>query len=184
MPEPYRVVSALPSGTAFTRFLMVKAAARGDVYTELALAEKFKDSPTVHATIELQTKAAVRSGMTSDATGQDRWRVYGVAAEALTLLRGASIIGALESKMRRVPFQNEGAARDGHAAPAAPGLGKGSRHRRRRPRTTPLSAGSLQSRHDRRVERRTLAARRPGRRGHRARDGDRAVWPRFSTSSF
>ena len=38
---------------------MVKAAAAGDAYTELALAEKFKDTPTVHATLELQTKAAV-----------------------------------------------------------------------------------------------------------------------------
>ena len=62
MPEPYRVVSALPTGTAFSRYLMVKAAARGDAYTELALAEKFKDSPTVHATLDLETKAAVAAG--------------------------------------------------------------------------------------------------------------------------
>jgi HK97 family phage major capsid protein len=31
--------------------------------------------------------------------------VYGISAEALTLLRGASIIGALEGKIRRVPFR-------------------------------------------------------------------------------
>ena len=29
MSEPYRVISALPTGTAFARFLMVKAAAAG-----------------------------------------------------------------------------------------------------------------------------------------------------------
>ena len=33
--------------------------------------------------------------------------VYGIAGEALALLRGASIIGALESRMRRVPFRTK-----------------------------------------------------------------------------
>ena len=32
---------------------------------------------------------------------------YGIASEALTLLRGASIVGALEPKMRRVPFRTK-----------------------------------------------------------------------------
>ena len=105
MSEPYRVVSALPTGTALSRYLMVKALAQGDVYTELALAEKLKDSPTVHATVELQTKAAVAVGTTSDATWAGPLAVYGIAGEALALLRGASIIGALESRMRRVPFR-------------------------------------------------------------------------------
>ena len=67
MSEPYRVVSALPSGTAFARYLMVRALAQGDVYTELALADRLKDSPTVHATVELQTKAAVAVGTTTRA---------------------------------------------------------------------------------------------------------------------
>ena len=135
MPEPYRVVSALPSGTAFSRFVMVKAAAAGDVYTELALAERFKDSPTVHATIDLQTKAA--SAFRDDDrrhVGRTA-RVYGIAAEALALVRGASIIGALESKMRRVPIQTRWRARPA-AAPAAAGSGKGWRRRSRRPHTT------------------------------------------------
>jgi HK97 family phage major capsid protein len=102
-----RVVSALPTGTAFSRYLMVKAAAGGDVYTELALAEKFKDSPTVHATLELQTKAAVAVGTTTDSAWAGPLVVYGIASEALTLLRGRSIIGALESRMRRVPFRTK-----------------------------------------------------------------------------
>ena len=85
MSEPYRVVSALPTGTAFARYLMVKAVAAGDVYTELVLAEKFKDSPTVHATLELQTKAAVSPGLTSDATRAGPLSVYGIAGEALAL---------------------------------------------------------------------------------------------------
>ena len=45
MREPYRVVSALPTGTGLNRFLMVKAASRGDSYSA-RVAERFKDSPT------------------------------------------------------------------------------------------------------------------------------------------
>jgi HK97 family phage major capsid protein len=105
MPEPYRVVSALPTGTAFARFLMVKATARGDTLRELQIAERFKDSPTVHATLELITKAAVSPATTTDGTWAGPLAQYGVAGEALQLLRGASIIGALEPKMRRVPFR-------------------------------------------------------------------------------
>jgi hypothetical protein len=107
MPEPYRVVSALPTGTAFARYAMILAAARGDLYTALTLAERFKDSPTVHATLELITKAAVAPGVTTDATWASPLAVYGIANEALQLLRGASIIGALEGKMRRVPFKTK-----------------------------------------------------------------------------
>ena len=107
MSEPHRVISALPSGTAFARLVMVKAAAAGDAYTELTLAERFKDSPTVRATLELQTKAATAVGTTTDATWAGPLAAYGIAGEALALLRGASILGALESKMRRVPFRTK-----------------------------------------------------------------------------
>lgn len=107
MPEPYRVVSALPTGTAFSRFVMVKAAARGDSLQELQIAERFKDSPTVHATLELITKAAVAPATTTDSTFAAPLAMYGIATEALQLLRGASIIGALESRMRRVPFRTK-----------------------------------------------------------------------------
>jgi HK97 family phage major capsid protein len=113
MSVAYPVVSVVPTGTAFSRYLMVKAAARGDTYTELLLAEKFKDSPTVHATLELQTKAAVAAGSTTDATWAGPLAAYGIASEALQLLRGASIIGALESRMRRVPFRTKVARETG-----------------------------------------------------------------------
>jgi HK97 family phage major capsid protein len=105
--DHYRVVSALPTGTALSRYLMVLGAGRNDMWTELTLAEKFTDSPQVHATLELRTKAAVAAGTTTDATWAGPLAVYGIAQEALTLLRGASIIGALESKMRRVPFRTK-----------------------------------------------------------------------------
>jgi len=97
----------LPSGTALSRYLMVKALARGDTYRGLILAERWKDSPQVKATIEdeLHTKAAVAAGTTSDATFAGPLAAHGIASEALTLIRGASILGALESKFRRVPFR-------------------------------------------------------------------------------
>jgi hypothetical protein len=107
MSTPNRVVSALPPGTAFSRYLMCLGAGHGDMYTELTLAEKFKDSPQVHATLELRGKAAVSPGVTTDATWAGPLSVYGIAQEALTLLRGASIIGALEGRMRRVPLRTK-----------------------------------------------------------------------------
>jgi HK97 family phage major capsid protein len=120
MPEPYRVVSALPTGTALSRYLMVLGASRGDMYTALSLAERFKDSPTVHATLDgLYTKAAVAAGTTTDATWAGPLAVYGIAAEALQLLRGASIIGQLEGKMRRVPFRTKVARETGTGSSGA-----------------------------------------------------------------
>ena len=157
MSEPYRVVSALPTGTAFARYLMVKAAAQGDVYTELALADKFKDSPTVHATVELQTKAAVAAGTTTDATWAGPLAVYGIAGEALALLRGASIIGALESRMRRVPFRTKVARETGSGTGGA-WIGEGLGDAGGGDRVRHAHAGSLQSRQDRRAVGRTPAS--------------------------
>ena len=37
MPEPYRVVSALPAGTAVSRLITAKALGRGDMWTELQI---------------------------------------------------------------------------------------------------------------------------------------------------
>jgi HK97 family phage major capsid protein len=97
----------LPSGTALARYLMVKALAGGDKYRALMLAEPMRDCPQVKATLEaeLETKAAVAAGVTTDSTWAGPLAVYGIASEALALVRGASILGALESKFRRVPFR-------------------------------------------------------------------------------
>lgn len=105
---PTRAVSALPTGTAFSRYVMTLAASNGDAYAALALAERLKDSPTVYATLEaLNTKSAVSAGTTTDSTWAGPLATYGVASEALALLRGASIIGQMESRMRRVPFRTK-----------------------------------------------------------------------------
>lgn len=113
MPEPYRVVSVLPTGTAFSRYLMCLGASRGDSLAARMMAERFKDTPTVTATLELTTKAAVAAGTTTDATFAGPLAVYGIAGEALSLLRGTSILGALESKFRRAPFRTKVARETG-----------------------------------------------------------------------
>lgn len=103
-----RVVSALPTGTAFSRFLMVKGIAGGDAYAERVAAERFRDSPQVLATLDgLYEKAAVAAGTTTDSTWAGPLAAYGIATEALTLIRGVSILGQLEKYFRRVPFRTK-----------------------------------------------------------------------------
>jgi HK97 family phage major capsid protein len=67
----------------------------------------------VKATLELLTKAAVAPATTSDATWAGPLAAHGIAGEALTLLRGASILGMLEGKFRRVPFRTHVARETG-----------------------------------------------------------------------
>ena len=136
MSEPYRVVSALPTGTAFSRYLMVKAAAAGDVYTELVLAEKFKDSPTVHATLELQTKAAVavRHDERCD-LGRTACASTGLPAKRSRCCAARPSSARSNRECGGCRFGRKWRARPA-AARAAPGSGKGWRRRPRRPPTT------------------------------------------------
>ena len=102
-----RTVSSLPSGTALSRYLMAKALGRGDSHRALLVAERWMDSPQVKQCLadQFHGKAAVTAGSTSDATFAGPLALHGIAEEALTLVRGASILGALESRFRRVPFR-------------------------------------------------------------------------------
>jgi hypothetical protein len=104
-----RPVSLLPPGTAVSRYLMVNALARDDGYRASVLAERFNTTPQVAAclTAELQGKAAIAPGTTTDSTWASPLAAYGIASEALQLIRGASILGALEPKFRRVPFRTK-----------------------------------------------------------------------------
>ena len=104
MSEPYRVVSALPVGTSISRYIIAKARGGGDRYTELMLAEKWTDTPHVKASLELQGKAAVPSGSTTDSSWPGPLAPYKLADEALTIMRSLSILGALEGKMQRAPL--------------------------------------------------------------------------------
>jgi hypothetical protein len=67
----------------------------------------------VKATLDLQLKAAVAPAATSDATWAGPLAAHGIAREALQLQRGASILGALEGKVRRVPFRTHVARETG-----------------------------------------------------------------------
>jgi len=103
--QPNRTVSSLPTGTALSRFIMVKALSRGDSMAAQVISEAWLDVPQVEATLALEGKAAVSPGTTTDATFAGPLAVYGVAAEAIALERGVSIVGQLIPKMRKVPFR-------------------------------------------------------------------------------
>ena len=89
---------------------MAKAFAdRGGSHAAIDAAREWRDTPQVLATLEdeLQGKAAVASATTSDATWAGPLASYGIASEAIQLLRGASILGALEGRFRKVPFRTD-----------------------------------------------------------------------------
>ena len=102
-----RPLSLLPSGTALSRYIVAKAHGRGDAMRALVIAERWNDTPQVKACLEdeLRGKAAIVPGTTSDATFAAPLAAHGIAAEALELVPGLSILGALENKFRRVPFR-------------------------------------------------------------------------------
>jgi hypothetical protein len=104
MPEPYRVVSALPAGTSLARYIQALALGCDDMYTAVQKAETWTDTPHIAKALELRMKAAVSPMSTSDATAAGPLALYGVASEAITLLRGMMIFGALEPRMQRVPL--------------------------------------------------------------------------------
>lgn len=99
-------VSLLPTGTAFSRYCMALGLGGGYLPDAVEISRQWRDTPHVTAALEgLHTKAAVGAGTTTDVAWAGSLAGYGIASEALTLLRGASIVGALEPKMRRVPFR-------------------------------------------------------------------------------
>jgi HK97 family phage major capsid protein len=109
MPTPPTVVvSSLPQGTALSRFVLALAAHRGSTVAAAAMAERWRDTPQVAATLGewYSTKAATAPGTSTDATWAAPLAPYGLSREALALERGVSIIGRLAPKMRKVPFHS------------------------------------------------------------------------------
>lgn len=97
---PITVTRNLPKGTAFTRYAMALAAAKGNLLQAERLAEQFKDTPEVG----LVLKAAVAAGTTSDATWAGPLVQYNdMTSEFIELLRPMTILGRLNA-LRRVPF--------------------------------------------------------------------------------
>ena len=98
-------LSLLPAGTSFARLVAALGKSGGDSLRARFLAEAWRDSPEVLATLEAwHHKAAVPSGSTTDASWAGPLAPFGVAREALTILRGLSVVGTLEPRMRRVPL--------------------------------------------------------------------------------
>src|SRR4030095_9140565 len=95
------VKAMLPKGTAFIRYVMATAAARGDKMLAIEYAKQWKDSTPE---VELYMKAAVAAGNTTNAT----WALplvpvnQNITGEFLELLRPATLLGRMN--LRKVPF--------------------------------------------------------------------------------
>lgn len=117
--EPARHISVtrnLPKGTAFTRFAMSMAAAKGNPMQAERIAEQFKDTPEVGSAIkafsylgassgdDIAMKTAVAAGSTSDSVWAGPLVQYNdMVGEFIELLRPQTILGKLD-QLRRVPF--------------------------------------------------------------------------------
>src|SRR5262249_2273375 len=90
-------ISALPKGTALSRFIRSLVVGKGTSSNALHFAEgqSWRDTPEVELTLR-----AIVEAMDS-ASGLSR---YGIATEYIALERGASIVGQLMPRMRRCPF--------------------------------------------------------------------------------
>lgn len=90
----------LPKGTAFTRYAMALAQAKGNTMQAVEIAKKWDDTPQVETVL----KAAVAAGTTTDADWAKPLVEYtNMASEFAELLRPATIIGRIPG-LRRVPF--------------------------------------------------------------------------------
>jgi hypothetical protein len=104
MSVPHRVVNVLTPGTATARYIQALAVGCDDMYTAVEMASRWRDTPQVKVCLELRGKAAVASASTTDSTWASPLAQFGIAQEAIGLLRGLSIFGALEGQMQRVPL--------------------------------------------------------------------------------
>lgn len=97
-----QVVRNLPKGTAFTRYAMSLAAAKGNAMAavEIAKSNWSKDTPEVEAVL----RAAVAAGTTTDAAWAAPLAVYNnMTAEFIELLRPETFMGRMTG-FRNVPF--------------------------------------------------------------------------------
>lgn len=96
-----RVVRTLPKGSAFTRYAMSLAAAKGNTMAAAEMAKNlWKDTPEVEAVL----RAAVAAGTTTDTNWAKPLAQYtDMASEFIDLLRPATIWGQM-SGFKSVPF--------------------------------------------------------------------------------
>jgi len=100
-PLQTRSLTRLPEGTALSRFITALGADPGET---LAKAAAWKDTPQVYECFQLYVKAGLTPASISDSTWAGALVETGIASEALTILRGLSVVGALEDRVRRIPF--------------------------------------------------------------------------------
>jgi HK97 family phage major capsid protein/HK97 family phage prohead protease len=111
----------VPKGTAFTRFAMCIAAAKGDSYQAISRAKSYADSTPevekmVEATLNWHTKAAIAAGTTTDATWAGPLAPTQTSVtEFLELLRPRTLIGRVAG-FRQVPFNTAVPAQTGGGA--------------------------------------------------------------------
>lgn len=98
---PVTLKKELPKGTAFTRFVMALAAARGNRLEAAEFAKRWhNETPEVETVL----RAAVTAGTTTDADWAQPLVDYrNMTDEFIELLRPATIIGRIPG-LRRVPF--------------------------------------------------------------------------------
>lgn len=95
-----QVKSMLPKGTAFTRYVMTIAAAKGDNYVAEQMArQRWPDTPEV----ELMVKSAVAAGDTTTSGWASNLAVQQPINEFIELLRPKTLLGRIPN-LRRVPF--------------------------------------------------------------------------------
>jgi hypothetical protein len=91
-------ISANPKGTNLARFVQAIVRSGGDFRGASIAAEEWRDSPAVHLALKAHVPAMSTSGAGASLS------TYGISNEFIELVRGQSILGKLEPKMRKVPF--------------------------------------------------------------------------------
>jgi HK97 family phage major capsid protein len=102
------ITPQLPKGTAFTRYAMALASAKGDSYRAIERAKSWTDTPEVEtmvrASLAWENKAAVAAGTTTDSAWAGPLAVVQpMVNEFLELLRPETLIDSVQG-FRPVPF--------------------------------------------------------------------------------
>lgn len=98
--ERITVTRNLPPATAFTRYVIALARAKGNLMQAYEISKQWQDTPEVAEVL----KTAVAAGTTTDSAWAGPLVAYQVmASEFIELLRPATIIGRIPG-LRRVPF--------------------------------------------------------------------------------
>lgn len=99
-----RMVSSLPKGTSVGRLIRAMVAGDGSVTLARDIALTMRETPLVGAAFDLLLKAATPPGTSTNPSWGGALVESGIAEEAIDLLRGLSIMAAVQPRARLVPF--------------------------------------------------------------------------------